>query len=282
MARRGIMLLALAATAVLCAASSAGASVTIGSNLTTPATLNTNCNGATCTTANLTLNASNQAPGGLTSPVNGVVTTWRASAGGSATDLSLRVLRPVAGLTYTGAGTSAPASITFVSSAIATSLPIQLGDAIGLENRNSNNVLGANPGATQIYWRLPSLADGATLQGSSQNGIETLVQATIEPTSAFTVRAPVLNKKKGTATLTVRVPNPGTLDFMSKRAKLATAPTKTVAAAGPVKFLVSATGKKLKKLKKNGKVNVSATFTFTPNFGVANTQSTRVTLKKKK
>jgi hypothetical protein len=280
MARRGIMLLALAATAALCAASSAGASVTIGSNLTTPATVNTNCNGATCTTANLTLNASNQAPGGLTSPVNGVVTTWRASAGGSATDLSLRVLRPVAGLTYTGAGTSAPASITFASSAIATSLPIKIGDAIGLENRNSNNVLGANPGATQIYW-LPSLADGATLQGSSQSGIETLVQATIEPTSAFTVRVSVRNKKKGTATLIVTVPNPGTLDFMSKRAKLATAPTKTVAAAGPVKFLVSATGKKLKKLKKKGKVNVSATFTFTPNFGVANTQSTSVGLKKK-
>jgi hypothetical protein len=281
MARREVTLLTLAAVAMLCSASSAGASVTIGSNLTTPATLNTNCDGATCTTANLTLNAANQAPGGLTSPVNGVVTTWRASAGGSATDLSLRVLRPVAGLTYTGAGTSAPASITFASSAIVTSLPIKIGDAIGLENRNSNNVLGANPGAIQTYWRLPSLADGATLQGSSQSGIETLVQATIEPTRKFTVRVSARNKRKGTATLTVTVPNPGTLDFMSKRAKLATAPTKTVAAAGPVKFLVSATGKKLKKLNEKGKVNVRATFTFTPNFGVANTQSTSVRLKKK-
>jgi hypothetical protein len=111
---------------------------------------------------------------------------------------------------------------------------------------------------------------------------EVLVQATIEPTNAFTVGAPVRNKKKGTATLTVDLPNPGTLDFSGAGINIAeTAAVKTVTAPGPVKFSIKAVGRKLKKLKTKGKVRVVPTLTFTPTGGAASTQSTPLTLRKK-
>jgi len=110
--------------------------------------------------------------------------------------------------------------------------------------------------------------------------VEVLVQATVEPTNTLGLSAqPVLNKRKGTATLTISVPNPGQLDFSGTGVNIAeTAAVKTVTAPGPVKFLIRATGK---KLKKKGKVGVTATFTFTPRGGAASTQSTSLKLRKK-
>ncbi len=78
------------------------------------------------------------------------------------------------------------------------------------------------------------------------------------------------------------MPNPGQLDFSGTGINIAeSAAVKTVTAPGPVKFLIRATGKKLKKLNKKGKVGVTVTFTFTPTGGAASTQSTSLKLRKK-
>jgi hypothetical protein len=100
------------------------------------------------------------------------------------------------------------------------------------------------------------------------------------------------NKKKGTATLAVSVPGPGTLSLTGKNvkpqrpAREATAST-TVGAAGTVKLLVKAKGKAKKKLNKTGKAKVKVKVTYTPSAtngnvaGDANTQTKTVKLVKK-
>jgi hypothetical protein len=286
MRSRGSLLVGLTATVVLASAGASQGAVTIGNNLTNDGTVNMpGCN-IPCTATNLTLPASSLAPGGLTSPVNGSVTSWRLRAN-QGPNVRLRILRRGAGNTFTGVGTSGPAGFAGpegASDPIATSLPIQTGDSIGLESPDGNFIYGENIEGGAAFWNMPVLADGSAPRAPNGTSpvVEVLVQATIEPTNTFTSGAPVLNKKKGTATLTVDLPNPGTLDFSGTGISIAeTAAVKTVAAPGPVKFLVSATGKKLKKLKRKGKAGVTATFTFTPTGGAASTQAVPVQLKKK-
>jgi hypothetical protein len=278
------LLAALAGATLLGTAAPAGAAVTIGSNLASPHADNMpGCN-ISCTATNAFLPVANRASGGLLSPVNGTVTSWRVRAN-AGLNLSLRVLRP-ADTAFTGMGTSAPASFPGpgLSPVFPTSLPIAIGDAVGLNSPNGNLVLAATPGAGQAFWNVPPLADGSTrVADAVGTGREVLVHATIEPTNTLTFGRVQRNKKKGVARLTVELPNPGTLEFSGNRLKIAqTAAATTVAAPGPVEFLLKAAGKKRKKLKRKGKTKVSPTFTFTPTHGVASTQSTTVGLKKKR
>jgi hypothetical protein len=285
----GKVLAALASAALFLGAAasatpgSAFATARIGTNMGNAANSNMNgCNSA-CTAVNRIL-MSDSAPQGVTSPVNGTVTSWRFSDASAGNSISLRVLRQVDNGVFTGISTSAPqTSVGGLNGPIATSLPIKAGDYVGLAAGSGGGgfFYDLNPVPfLDMYWT-PPLADGETRSGVGTNE-EVMVQATVEPTNTFTVGAPVLNKKKGTATLMLTAPNPGTLDSSGTGANVAeTAANKTVTAGQTVKFLISATGKKRKKLNKKGKVTFTATFTFTPTFGSPSTQSIPVLLKKK-
>ena len=89
-----------------------------------------------------------------------------------------------------------------------------------------------------------------------------------------------LNKKKGTATLSVQVPGAGTLTLSGKQVVKQTR-TRSAATTGTVKLTVKAKGKAKKKLKKKGKAKVKPTVTFAPTGGIAGSQQKSITLKKK-
>jgi len=97
------------------------------------------------------------------------------------------------------------------------------------------------------------------------------------PSNKFSFGKVKLNKAKGTATLTVVVPGPGTLALGGKGVKKA---TRKVAAAGKAALPVKAAGKALKKLNGKGSVALKAKVTFTPSGGSARTEPKSVTLKK--
>jgi Right handed beta helix region len=109
------------------------------------------------------------------------------------------------------------------------------------------------------------------------------------PSNVFTHGKPKLNKKTGTATITVRVPGAGTLTLSGKNLvtqRPAERPfarrARTVSGAGPLKLTIKAKGKAKRKLTKKGKLKVKPTITFTPTGGSAASQSLNVTLKKTK
>jgi len=100
--------------------------------------------------------------------------------------------------------------------------------------------------------------------------------------NSFTLGRITRNKKKGTATLTVDVPNPGDLTAKGKGVKAAGAAviSKTVTAPGAVELLIAAKGKKKRKLNKTGRMKLNANITYTPTGGDPSTQSIKVKLKK--
>ena len=259
--------------------------VTIGSNLAGATNDNMpGCNNP-CTAINLALPITSQAANGVVSPVNGTVTSWRAKA--NTNDLNdnigLQVLRPVSGTTFTGVATSTAQNWPpQISPAFTTSLPIKTGDAIGLRNPSARLIYSNTIGGQVAAWFLAPngpLADGSTRQADVvDNNKEVLVQATIEPTNTVTFGALTRNKKKGTASVTIMVPNSGQLSYAGTGVNV-TGPA-SVAGPGDVQLTVRVTGKKAKQLKKKGKVSVSFGTTFTPSFGTAGITPDSLKLRK--
>ena len=159
---------------------SALAAVTIGSNLTA----NVNNLRSDGTVSQRELLASHQAPGGLTSSINGVVVRFAVKTGGDAGLIQLRVIRPGANAaSATGAGTSVqvlPAETGVTSFAVNPGLPIKGGDGIGLNGIQTLHFSESDIGQINV-WN-PSLLDfGPSRSPIIARNEELLLQATIEP-----------------------------------------------------------------------------------------------------
>lgn len=288
--KRRLMRFALAALllALLLAASvsPAAAVVTIGSNLEREPDVHSTY-WPRPTFSNFSLASKYQAPGGLASPVKGTVVRWRIRVGDVTVATNFRIIRPLGGGSFTGAGTTGQvtppigATTTYTAK---TPLPIRIGDYIGLDC--CNNPAGAeflvfDPSARRIAWQ-PRLVDGGAGRppGSSSYTAEIPLNADIEPTSTFSLGAITRNEKNGTATLMAKVPNAGELTGAGKGVNAAVI-SKTVSAPGSVRLLIKARGQKKEKLNSTGKVKVKPKITYTPTGGDPSTQSTKATLKKK-
>jgi hypothetical protein len=105
----------------------------------------------------------------------------------------------------------------------------------------------------------------------------------ITPSNSFAFGAVQRNKKKGTATLNLTVPNPGDLTGSGNGAKVASANGAAISkavGAGHAQLVIKAKGKKKRKLNQAGKVKLNVTVTYTPTGGSPSTQSLTVKLKK--
>jgi hypothetical protein len=275
----------LAALLLGLSVSPAGAMVTIGSNLGREPDSSANYSPRP-TFSNVALARSLQAPGGLSSPVNGTVVRWRIRVGDSTRPTNLRIIRPLGGGFFTAAGTSASVTPPInATSSYATDLLIRIGDYIGIDCCSPGppgaEFFKSGVPAIRDEWQ-PSLADGGPRRPpSSANLYEVALNADI--TTTFTVDAITRNKKKGTAKLTVTLPFAGELTGAGKGIKVANAVNSmTVSAPGSVRLLIKARGrKKKKKLNSTGKVKVKPEITYTPTGGEPATKSVKLKLMKK-
>ena len=282
MPRRAAFLAALVAAATTLVAAPAGAAVRIGSNLISTPTTAGVCSGVDCTIANLALPAANQTPDGLVSPVNGTVGNWSyRSAGPSGPPISLRVLHPTGGFGFTGAGTTVSTPVFGgIRGLFPGNLPIRIGDIIGLDANGAQVMTGGVGGATQVSWTGPPLADGSNRTGTGSTGVETMVQATIQPTNTVRAGAVARRKQKGTASLTVDVPNAGTLSYGGLGVRV-TGPG-SISGPGEISVVVAAAGKKLRTLKKRGSAHVQPQIVFTPRQGDPGTTPEKLKLLRKR
>jgi hypothetical protein len=310
MKRRAALVLCLAISASLALAAPAIGAVTIGGNLSsTPNDNMPGCGspGMPCTALTFDAPPALAASGGLRSPVTGVVTSWTfKSASSSPTpSISLRVLRPTSGLSFTGAGTSSPkAAATGTNGPFLTNLPINAGDAIGLDSSSAALVLADTTGATMDYWWVPtSLADGQTSMGTSATSREVMVQATVEPTSTTTTnpvqtlkakkrqklaKAAVTDTldKSGTVSLRAKVNLPSgshsraqrTVARVVKSKKSTTTLTANVKTKIRIRFSSGARKKIKAAIADSGPRKVTATSRATDTFGNVSTAKVRFKL----
>jgi hypothetical protein len=266
-------------------AASTQATVTVGSPLT--ATFSTFFAGPSDTEVNLTIGE----PGAsVASPVNGTIVSYKLVVK-TVGRFALRVMRPAGGGAYTGAGTSSVVTPSAVgTNTFSTNLPIRAGDLIGLDLIDTGSGVEEGPvtGSSVGEWGTNShmlLADGATAPPEHvYNNGELGFNADIAASNSIGVGATRRNKKKGTATLNLTAPNPGTLTATGngiRASSTGSAAASESVAAGPVQLLIKATGRKRKTLNATGKVKLGVALTYTPTLGEAKTQLLKVKLKKR-
>ena len=260
----------------------AGANVTVGNPLTRPTDSGVGAGGAPAKVFVTTL--SGDPATRMTSPVNGAVVSWNvrgSSAAGGPHVLTLRVLQP-SGTGFIGAGSSSSITIPTVAGDVmrsfGTSIPIRIGDQIGIGATPGTVVPYASSGGPATFKTFNTFADGspsgAPIGGGG--GLEPQFNAVVAPTNTVVLSAITRHKKKGTASLTATLPNPGTLAVKGKLVKLQTL---DASAAGNLALTLRPSRQGKKKLKRRGKASGKVAFTFTPSFGDPATRKTSVKLK---
>jgi hypothetical protein len=285
-----LVLLAAALTAgATWAAGSSPATVTLGSALANEPNGQSICSSIMTTRGCLAVD--DVLPGrDLVAPSTGVIVAWHVLLGGEtqAQSIRIRVVRRAGSTNQFTVISSGGLETVHAGAGVYTfpaQLPISPGDQVGLE---------ADMGTT-IGWRdRLTGANSFEFSASPPDGVPTFpptftnpneehsFNVTLDPTNTFSLGAVTRNKKKGAATLTVNVPNPGELTGSGKGVNAASAAvnSKTVTAPGSAQLLIKAKGKKKRKLNDTGKVKLNVAVTYTPTGGDLSTQSTKLKLKK--
>lgn len=277
----------LAALSLTASASPAAASVTIGRLDPAPSI---SCQGSTLDLIEPTVKSgTGYVVPSIPSVSALMISSWShngAPAGGNAPavgPLTLKVFRKVADpATYQVVGHDTRALIPNTLNTFQARLPVQPGDVIGTNTAQpaTSACTFSDPGETYMSTAAASnLADGqsaAFVPGSPNRSLN--VSAVVSPSNLFTLGAVTRNKKNGTASVDVNVPNPGQLALSGNGVKSQQA---SPDAPGEIELLIRATGKKKKKLNRKGEVKINPTITYTPTGGDASSQSIKVKLKRK-
>lgn len=218
---------------------------------------------------------------------NGTITSWSTQASaGAGRMLGMKVYRPLGGASYMVVGHNGPHPLAESTlNTFPASVPVKAGDVLG----SSVPPAGGNPGCLgavtgeSFLFRVGNLADGGSGVFAPDGDRHLNISAVVAPSNSFTLGSVRRNKKKGTATLAVSVPNPGELTGSGRGVKVAGAAviSKTVTAPGAVTLTIKAKGKKKRKLNETGKVKVKPTITYAPTAGNPSTQSRKLKLKKR-
>jgi hypothetical protein len=268
----GVATLWLTATA-----SPAASSVTIGQLAASPVPCTTDLNDRL--PQDSAVNYTAPALPGITS---WTVTSWSHNAPASASPLTMKVFRKVSFDFYQVVGHDGPRPLAGGQlNTFPVGIPVRPGDILGL-NTSGTNGCGGGGGTHLIH--PGSLADGQAASFAVTEPERLNISALLVPSNSFALGKAKRNKKKGTATLTVNVPNVGELTAAGKGVKSAGAGaviSKTVTAPGAARLLIKAKGKKRRTLNKAGKVTLKPKITYTPVDGNPSTRSTSLKLKKR-
>ena len=195
-----VSLLVAGLCGLLGAANAEAATVTVGSPLTASFSSSPISGHFTIVDSGLPESGAN-----VTSPVTGTIVRWRITQA-SGGPFRLRVLTPVGGTVYTGAGTSAPqAPSSLATQTFSTSMPISSGQTIGVDNANpsGDHIGGASPpGATDLLWA-PPLADGETRAAGGSFSGEVGFNADVQPLPTVASVSPSSGSTAGGTVVTI-------------------------------------------------------------------------------
>jgi hypothetical protein len=279
--RTAISVAILTAAAMAAGASSASASVSLG-QLPVVGT-GTSCGLTPADRAQPTVISGNS----YVVPGTGTITSWSHSAGpGTGQKLTLKIFRKLTDpLTYTVVGHDGPEDLSESSvNTFAASIPVKPGDVVGNAVTSPSSPVQCSfpaPGDSMLQ-KFATTTDGQPVTFMSVPDNRLNISAVFTPANAFILGSTKRNKKKGTATLEVTVPNSGELGASGKGVKTANAASiaKVVGAPGAATLTIKASGKKKSELKETGKVKLATKITFTPTGGDPSTQSLKLKLKK--
>ena len=216
-----------------------------------------------------------------------VIRSWSYNATGTdpGQEITMKVFRKVGEPdTYQVVGHDAPRAIAGGTlNTFSSNLPVSPGEILGSNqttNAKTSSIFTAPGESFLLLMSGGNLADGQSAPFQTGTGSRLNISAVISPANTFSVDAITRNKKKGTAALTVNVPNPGDLSASGNGVMAAGAVSSKAIGPGESQLVIKAKGKKRRQLNEKGKVKLNVAVTYTPTSGDPRTQSVKVKLKK--
>lgn len=291
---RGVILAFVAAVAVSIAAPAGSqGSIVVGSDLTLqPSDVVDNCILTSPPCTHLLTRAHNTPSStnpqdillGAGSPTVGTVTGFSIRTASSAS-VTFRLGRLVDqnAKTYIGDGTGPTVTLPGAGTySFPTLLPIRIGDYVGIDSSAVQAYAGecfgrgSNAGAVKFH---PVLIDGGSPEPVvASAGCELLVNATVEPSNAFSFGKVKRSKARGKAILPADLPGPGSLTIGGHGLKQIPG---VADRAGLFRCQLTPNARSRRLLERTGRARVRARVTFTPKGGAPSAQQRRVTLVKK-
>lgn len=211
----------------------------------------------------------------------GTITSWSTNSSGEGATYVFKVFRRTSDPDVFQVIAHAPTHLLGPGlNTVPVSIPVRSGDMIGINERGDANACTfAQPG-DGVLMRPGNILDGGSGTFAPRNDVRLNLSAVLVPSNAFTITALTRDRKLGSATVTVSVPNPGILSIAGKTLKKRHV-AKNIAVARTVNFQIAAAGKRKQKLDRTGKAAVTATMTYLPAGGEAATTSMTVKLRKR-
>jgi hypothetical protein len=211
-----------------------------------------------------------------------VVTSWSHHAAPGSAPVGFKIYRPVSGATYRVVGHDGPRPLS--SGAVNTfsglHIPVLPGDVIGLHTGAAPTACHFNTPGQSYLFRTGDLADGQEGVFGQNTGEQLNVSALVAPDNRLTVARVKRNRKRGTARITLQLPNPGVLHLSGKSAAIRGARHLQVS-TGALSFVVGTVGFAREKLLARGKVRVEVQTVYAPTGGDGITQKLMVKLRKR-
>jgi hypothetical protein len=213
-------------------------------------------------------------------PGKGTITSWTTQAGADRGALELKVFRKLADpVNFQVVGHAGPQTLTpggTAGNTFPANVRVRQGDLLGLHTPTASPCGFKDPGGLHAVFS-GDLADGEATAFEPRAEFDLDIQAVFVPDNTVSLGSTRRNTRKGTATLTVSVPNPGELVLSGKGVRAA---AKSIPAAGQVELVIKARGKAMRKLRESGKAKVTPRITYTPTGGDPSAQSRGLDLKR--
>src|SRR5262245_2444971 len=211
-----------------------------------------------------------------------VVTSWSHHAAVGSVPVGFKVYRPVSGSSYRVVGHDGPHPLTSgtVNTFAGLHIPVQTGDVIGLHTGGAPSACHFNEAGQSYLFRTGDLADAQQGDFQLNTGELLNVSAVVEPDNRLSVKEVKRNKKRGTARITLDIPNPGVIHLASKGAAIRGTRSRQVE-SGPLSFILAAIGFAREKLLARGKVRIVAQISYGPTGGAGSFLPVRLTLRKR-
>ena len=210
-----------------------------------------------------------------------VISSWSHHAATGSAPIGFKVYRPAGGSTYTVVAHDGPRPLT--SGAVNTfsglHIPVQPGDVIGLHTGAAPTACHFSAPGESYLFRSGDLSDGQQGSFVLNSGEYLNVSALVEPDNRVTVSGIKRKKKRGTARITLNIPNPGDLHLLGKAVRVRGAHNLHVT-PGPLSFVIGTLGFAKEKLLARGKVRVEVQIVYAPTGGTGVTQKQPVKLLK--
>ncbi len=208
----------------------------------------------------------------------GTITSWSTNSFNSGATYVFKVFRRTSDPdVFQVIAHSEPHSLLPGLNTVPVSIPVRSGDMIGFNASGAPNSCTFVMPGDSVLSHPGDLSDGAAGEFSAVVDVRLNLSAVLVPSNDFTLGTVTRDRRRGSASVTAYVSNPGLVTISGNGLKRQIA--KSVAVPGPVPFQIASAGSFKRRLERKGKVTVSPTVTFYPAGGDPASKSITVRLR---